>query len=297
MTTASSLHAELAATDWTAWVGRTDRRQLRASIDTVALLEASLDRPAPVAGGILEPLRHWLWIFAPPAWPTATLSEDGHGPRGPLVPTWPLPRRMWAGSSIEWLAPLPLDAPLEVRTTVESVNIKSGRSGTLGFVTVRSRWYAGETCGIDELQTAVYREAAPSSGPAAAPAEAPPPAPAAPAGGWESLCTPREPLLFRYSAVTFNTHRIHYDHEYVTQVEGYPDLVVHGPLMGTLMLDAWRDAHPGRTPKKFEFRNLAPAFVGQTISSGGVDLAEGRSKVWVRGADGREHVTGEVSFT
>ena len=121
--TETQLAAELAATDWTAWVGRTDRRSLVASSQWVGLLEASLDRPVPAQGSALEPLRHWLWLFAPPAWPTATLGEDGHGPRGPLVPTWPLPRRMWAGSAIQWLAPMPLDAPLEVRSTIESINI------------------------------------------------------------------------------------------------------------------------------------------------------------------------------
>ena len=297
MNASADLQSQLAATDWTAWVGRTDRRTLRASRDWAALLEASLDRAAPKEGALIEPLRHWLWIFAPPAWPTASLSGDGHGPRGPLVPTWPLQRRMWAGSTIEWLAPLPLDATLEVRSTIESVTIKSGRSGTLGFVGLRNRWYHGDTCGIDELQMSVYREAADATAPATpASAQAATPVPAPPAGDWAVTSTPTEPLLFRYSAVSFNTHRIHYDHPYTTQVEGYPGLVVHGPLMGTLMLDAWRDAHPGKTPRKFEFRNLQPAFVGHAITCGGANLSPGHSKVWVRGADGREHVTGDVHF-
>ena len=296
MSATPSLAEQLAATDWTAWIGRSDRRELRASRDWVALLEASLDRPAPTADSQLEPLRHWLWLFSPPAWPSARLSGDGHGPRGPLVPTWPLPRRMWAGSTIEWHAPVALDATLEVVSTIEAVNIKTGRSGTLGFVSLRSRWFTGSTCAIDELQTAVYREAADPNAPApqASPAVT---APAAlPDGHWQRDFTPDEPLLFRYSAVTFNTHRIHYDHAYTTGVEGYPGLVIHGPLMGTLMLDAWRDAHPGKTPRRFEFRNLQPAFVGETIRCGGIDTGEQTSKVWVRSADGREHVSGEVSW-
>jgi 3-methylfumaryl-CoA hydratase len=294
--TDTQLAAELAATDWTAWVGRTDRRSMTASSQWVGLLEASLDRPLPAQGSALEPLRHWLWLFAPPAWPTATLGEDGHGPRGPLVPTWPLPRRMWAGSSIQWLAPMPLDAPLEVRSTIESINIKTGRSGTLGFVSLRNRWYSGDVCGIDELQTAVYREAAGASASAPAAATAPSPVPAPPAGDWEARFKPSAPLLFRYSAVSFNTHRIHYDHPYTTGIEGYPGLVVHGPLLGTLMFDTWRHAHPGKTPRQFVFRNQQPAFVDNDVSCGGVEIGPGKSRVWVRHADGSEHVAGEVSY-
>jgi hydroxyacyl-ACP dehydratase HTD2-like protein with hotdog domain len=189
---------------------------------------------------------------------------------------------------------MPLDAPLEVRSTIESINIKSGRSGTLGFLSLRNRWYSGDVCGIDELQTAVYREAASDSAPAPAPAPAPVAQP--PAGDWQARFTPSAPLLFRYSAVSFNTHRIHYDHPYTTGVEGYPGLVVHGPLLGTLMLDTWRNAHPDKTPRQFVFRNQQPAFVDNEVSCGGVEIEPGKSRVWVRHADGSEHVAGEVSY-
>jgi len=296
---AASLADQLATTDWTAWVGKSDRRRIALHSSQAGLHEASLDRAAPAAGSALEPLRHWMWIFAPPAWPTHTLSEDGHAPRGPLIPTWPLPRRMWAGSTVNWLADLQLDREAELQITIESVQIKTGKSGTLGFVVSRNRWMQGDICAIDELQTAVYREAAPAPTPdqAAAAAKAPAPAPVAlPPTDWRVECVPREPLLFRYSAVTFNTHRIHYDHPYVTKVEGYPDLVVHGPLMATLMFDAWRDAHPGKRAVKFEFRNLAPAFVGGRLVFGGKDLADGRSTVFTCSENGQQHVAGEIHW-
>jgi 3-methylfumaryl-CoA hydratase len=299
MSEAPSAMEALSATDWSAWVGKTDRRRIMLHSSQVGLHEATLDRPMPDAGTTLGPLRHWMWIFAPPAWPTHTLSEDGHAPRGPLIPTWPLPRRMWAGSTVQWLADLPLGVEAELQITVESVQIKTGKSGTLGFVVSRNRWMHGDTCAIDELQTAVYREAAEPtrSAPGSAAAAPPPPAPVAlPPTDWQVTCVPSETLLFRYSAVTFNTHRIHYDHPYVTQVEGYPALVVHGPLMATLMFDAWRDAHPGKRALKFEFRNLAPAFVGGRLVFGGKDLGEGRSSVFTCSENGQQHVAGEIHW-
>jgi 3-methylfumaryl-CoA hydratase len=287
----------LAGGDWSAWVGRQERHRLRASADTVALLEATLDRPVAGPDGVLAPLRHWLWTFVPPAAPTAVLGPDGHPPRGPLIPSWPLPRRMWAGSSVRWLAPVPLDAQMEHETTIESVNVKAGRSGTLGFVVLRHRWLAQGSCAIDEQQTVVYREpVAAGAPPAPAPREAAAaPAPPAP-GGWQSRVVPTEVMLFRYSAVTFNAHRIHYDTAYTTGEEGYPGLVVHGPLMATLMLDAFRDAHPGATPRRFDFRALQPAFAGAPLLVGGEPDGAGRAKVWVRSAGGADHVAGEVAF-
>ncbi|HYF59083.1 MAG TPA: MaoC family dehydratase N-terminal domain-containing protein [Burkholderiaceae bacterium] len=282
----------LDAFDASAWVGREERATVRAVRETVELLEASLDRPAPGAG--LEPLRHWLWLFAPPAPPTATLGPDGHPPRGTLVPDWPLPRRMWAGSTVDFLEPVPLDATLERHTRLESASVKTGRSGTLGFVVLRHRWLLDGRCAIDDAQTIVYREPAPPGGPAA-PAQAAAPA-AAPSPAWEAAHRPDEALLFRYSAVTFNTHRIHYDAPYVTGVEGYPGLVVHGPLMATMMLDAFRDAHPGARVRRFSFRALAPAFAGETLHAGGAPAGDGRAALWLRGADGRERLAGEATF-
>jgi len=285
--------------DWTAWVGREERQSATVSRERVCLLEASLDRPGPGEGNPLAPLRHWLWLFAPPATETRRLDPDGHAPRGPLVPTWPLPRRMWAGSTVTWQAPIALDAPLDRHSCVASVEIKRGRSGTLGFMTLRHQWHSGGQCAIDERQTVVYREA---PGPDALPGSAPPaPRPAnsgpvgmAAPGAWSGTLTPSEVLLFRYSALTFNSHRIHYDRDYACGVEGYPGLVVHGPLMATLMLDAFRDAHPGVRLRSFSFRALAPAFVGTPLTVGGEPADGGRATLWVRGADDTLHVAGEA---
>jgi 3-methylfumaryl-CoA hydratase len=296
---------DLASFDVSPWVGRRTSTRVRATRETVALLETSLDRPAPPDDAPIAPLRHWLWFFAPPATPTALLGPDGHSPRGELAPEWPLPRRMWAASDVRFLLPVPADAWLARESVLESATVKSGRSGTLGFVVLRHRWLLEDgRCAIDDAQTAVYREAAGGPAPQAAsssapgtPAAAAPPAAApAPAPAWESVHRPEATLLFRYSALTFNTHRIHYDLPYTTGVEGYPGLVVHGPLMATLMLDAFRDAHPGATVRRYAFRALSPAFAGAPLRCGGVPTGEGRAKLWVRGADGREHLAGEVEF-
>jgi len=291
--------AEGAAHEWADWVGREERHGAFAARDLVAFLEASLDRPAPADGAALAPLRHWLWLFAPPATDTSRLDADGHPPRGPLVPTWPLPRRMWAGSIVHWLAPVKLHAPLIRHTSIASVEIKRGRSGTLGFMTLRHRWHSDGECAMDELQTVVYREAAPVVAPATAPQRprsALPEAAAPRPGCWQVTRMPTEVLLFRYSALTFNSHRIHYDRDYATRVEGYPGLVVHGPLMATLMLDAFRDTHPDARPRSFTFRAVAPAFDGAPLSVGGEPAGDGRATLWVRGADGTAHVDGEVRF-
>jgi 3-methylfumaryl-CoA hydratase len=292
---------EVAGFDPSPWIGRQDRARVRATRETVGMLEASLDRAVPGEDAPIAPLRHWLWLFAPPAPPTAALGPDGHPPRGELVPDWPLPRRMWAGSTVDFLEPVPADAPLERVSTVESATLKTGRSGTLGFVVLRHRWLLADgRCAIDDAQTVVYREAAPPGAPAAASSPAAPavaaPAPAGPEPAWESVLRPSTALLFRYSALTFNTHRIHYDQPYATEVEGYPGLVVHGPLMATLVLDAFRDAHPGARVRRFTFRALAPAFAGAVLRSGGRPEGEGRARLWVRGDDGREHVGAEVVF-
>jgi hydroxyacyl-ACP dehydratase HTD2-like protein with hotdog domain len=282
--------------DGSAWIGRETRQRLRATRDTVECFEATLDRPVPASGDALAPLRHWLWVFAPPATATAGLAADGHPPRGELVPDWPLPRRMWAGSDVRFHEPVPLDAPLERVVTVESASVKHGRSGTLGFVVLRHRWLLDGRCAIDDAQTVVYREPVGPVAPGEAAAQAPATPPATPPapGAWRVEHRPSEVLLFRYSALTFNSHRIHYDAAYTRDVEGYPGLVVQGPLMATLMLDAFRDAHPRACVRRFTFRALQPAFAGQAIACGGVPDGEGRSRLWVRDAQGREHVAGEV---
>jgi len=253
------------------WTGRTERADDVVTATPYAALAATLDRPAerPPDGTPLPPLWHWLY-FLPLARQSA-IGPDGHPRRGGFLPPVPLPRRMWAGSQIEFRQPIRVGDRLERNSTIASVDEKSGRTGTLVFVKVRheirvagaaspgagaARSAPDAGPAIVEHHDIVYRDAPRADDPVPAPKAAP----ATPAGGWERRVDPDAVMLFRYSALTFNGHRIHYDRSYVTGVEGYPGLVVHGPLIATLLLDALRHERPDAQVARFDFRALRPTF-------------------------------------
>jgi 3-methylfumaryl-CoA hydratase len=219
--------------DFSDWVGRTQTQRQRIDLLAVAALAATLDLDAaPHAGAPLPP--GWQWLFFNPVARQSTLGEDGHPRRdlpGSFLPPIPLPRRMWAGSRIRYLAPLPVGAEAARISRILNIVPKEGRAGRMCFVTVEHTLAVdGRDC-IVEDQDIVFREASP---PSAAPAAELLPAEAAPVQ-WEEGLVPGTLLLFRYSALTFNGHRIHYDQPYARDVEGYRDLVVHGPLTATLL--------------------------------------------------------------
>ena len=216
-------------------------------------LSATLDRedPEPQIGTPLPPLWHWLY-FLPHA-QQSELGPDGHAKRGGFLPPVPLPRRMWAGGRLQWHAPLRVGDEVERFSTIESVTHKTGRSGELVFVLVKHEVYNAQDLCLTEAHDIVYRPAALPSDPVPASVAAQKQAP------WQREIAPDDVLLFRYSALTFNGHRIHYDRKYVTEVEGYPGLVVHGPLIATLLLDLLR-RHTDRAVVRFEFKALRPTF-------------------------------------
>lgn len=216
-------------------------------------LSATLDRedPEPQIGTPLPPLWHWLY-FLPHA-QQSELGPDGHAKRGGFLPPVPLPRRMWAGGRLQWHAPLRVGDEVERVSTIESVTHKTGRSGELVFVLVKHEVYNAQGLCLTEAHDIVYRPAALPGDPVPAPVTAQKQAP------WQREIAPDDVLLFRYSALTFNGHRIHYDRKYVTEVEGYPGLVVHGPLIATLLLDLLR-RHTDRAVVRFEFKALRPTF-------------------------------------
>ena len=202
--------------------------------------------------------------------PTGGLGADGHPARGAFLPPVPLPRRMWAGSDIVFSGDVRVGDTILRESRIASVELKQGRGGTLCFVSVDHSISAGGAVVVTERQNLVYRDAA---GPAPASALAAAPV-AAPRGeGVESIDL-SEPLLFRYSALTFNAHRIHYDLPYATGEEGYPALVVHGPLQATLLLH-FAARRTGRAPDRFAFRGIAPAFCRGALELHAGPLAEG----------------------
>lgn len=201
------------------------------------------------------------WCLCLPEAPTAGLGADGHPLRND-EDAGALPRRMWASSSVEFLSPLPFGATVERRSRVVDVKDKSGSSGRLKFVDVEHVTLADGHEAVRERQTIVYRES--PREPLAKPT-APQGTPDLSAWNWRRSVVPGESLLFRFSALTFNTHRIHYDHPYATQTEGFPALVVHGPLMATLLVDLCRRQLGDQPLAAFSFRATAPAFAGDAL--------------------------------
>ena len=236
------------------WIGRTEQRTDLVTPAPLASLSATLDRddPAPAAGTELPPL--WHWLFFTPRALARDIGPDGHERRGGFLPPVELPRRMWAGGRLEFMHPLTVGDEIVRTSRILDVTGKQGRSGTLVFVTVRHEIANAQGVAIAEEHDIVYRDA-PRPG-AVPPAPAPAPADAQ----FRREIHPDPVLLFRYSALTFNGHRIHYDRRYVTEVEGYPGLVVHGPLIATLLLDLLRRELPGATVTRFAFKAVRPTF-------------------------------------
>jgi 3-methylfumaryl-CoA hydratase len=238
------------------WIGRSETLRDVATPFPVIALNATLDHAdtdgAP--GTPLHPLWHWLYFL--PRHRQSEIGPDGHAKRGGFLPPVPLPRRMWAGSRLDFLSPVRLGDAMERRSTIENVVSKSGRSGELVFVTVRHEVHCNGAANpaIREWHDIVYRAAR-------QPGEAdPPPRQPGRQPQWRREIVPDDVLLFRYSALTFNGHRIHYDRRYVTQVEGYPGLIVHGPLIATLLMDLLRREMPQAVASNFQFKAVRPTF-------------------------------------
>ncbi|MBC7842420.1 MAG: MaoC family dehydratase N-terminal domain-containing protein [Gemmatimonadaceae bacterium] len=240
--------------DFSAWIGRTETLVDGLGPEQARGAAAMFDDDMTTveSGSPLLPLWHWFY-FLPRARQSA-LDVDGHPQRGGFLPPIPFPRRMFAGSRLHFHHPLRLGAPATRDGEIRNVVIKSGRSGALAFVTVGYRFTQDGVLCIDEEQDIVYRE---PGAPVAAPVIVAPPA--REAGTWTRTVTPDARLLFRFSALTFNAHRIHYDRPYAHDDEGYPGLVVHGPLTAMLLAELVRRNTPRRI-RTFAFRGLAPLF-------------------------------------
>lgn len=272
------------------WIGRSQTQDDTVTPVPVAALAATLDRddPLPQPGDELPPLWHWIYFL--PLVRHSELGPDGHPRRGGFLPPVPLPRRMWAGGRFEFFHPLRVGESIRRTSRIADVSLKEGRSGTLVFVRVRHEVSNDAGVALAEEQDIVYREAP-------RPGETPPAPKAAPLdAAWHSEIVPDPVLLFRYSALTFNGHRIHYDHPYTTQVEGYPGLVVHGPLTATLLVDLLRRHLPRMRLERFSFRAVRPLYAPRPFTVCGKLEADGKTAtLWTRDADG--WVTMEASAT
>ncbi len=278
-----------ASQDWADWVGHREEAVDSLDLNRARALQATLDDPqdALAAGDALPPLWHWAYFWTTAA--TADLGPDGHAARGGFLPPIDLPRRMWAGSRVSFLRLPSVGSEVARRSTIKSVEHKTGRSGVLAFVTVEH--VVADTAGdcIVEEHDIVYREAAAKGAQV-------PPGEAAPAeAAWVHPVTPDPVLLFRYSALTFNGHRIHYDQPYTTGEEGYPGLVVHGPLLATLMIGLLRRERPGAVATAFRFRALRPIFDTRPFTVCGAP-EDTRADLWVTDPDGFVAMQGTVEW-
>ncbi len=275
--------------DYSAWVGRSETREDVATVAPIRGLAALLDHDA--VPDIVPPLGHWLY-FLPDARQSAIGADghprrDGHG----LLPPVPLPRRMWAGSRIEYLSPIAAGAALKRVTTIDAIKPKRGASGDLLFVTLRHDIAADGIAAVREEQDIVFRAPAAAS-------PAPPPLPVVPAepepGDATRSIVPDPVMLFRYSALTFNAHRIHYDRDYARGVEGYAGLVVHGPLIATLLMDHFLRTVPGAAPRHFRFRAEAPLIDGASFDLCLAHEGAG-ARLWARDAAGQATMRADVT--
>ena len=267
--------------DFSAWIGRSETRRDTLGPTPLAALAATLDHDAPAAvvGTPLPPLWHCLYFL--PLHRHSELGPDGHARRGGFLPPVPLPRRMWAGSRFEFRSPLRVGDAVERRSIIDDVSARQGRSGPLIFVTVRHHVYCNGSTepALVEFHDIVYRGASQADG------RQPTPQPAPQGAPWQREVMPDDVLLFRYSALTFNGHRIHYDRRYVTEVEGYPGLVVHGPLIATLLLDLLHEHAPGAKLGAFRFRAVRPTFDGHAFRLSGA--RDGQSvRLWAQDHEG-----------
>lgn len=260
---------------WQTWLGKTDVATDTVSAWPVAALAAMLDRdePIPAAGSPLPALAHWLYFL--PRTLQSELGPDGHAKRGGFLPPIPLPRRMWAGGRVRFFHPIWIGEPVQRTSVISDIQRKKGRSGELVFVTVRHEIRNASGLALTEDHDIVYRPM-PESGATNPPGSSPPSD-----GLWNRAVELDPVLLFRFSALTFNSHRIHYDQYYVTQVEAYPGLVVHAPLCATLLLDLLRRHVPDRTVRQFDFRALRPVYAGGKLHlEGAPDPSGAEVRVW-----------------
>jgi 3-methylfumaryl-CoA hydratase len=270
------------------WIGRSTEASDIVTAQLVKGLRATLfqDVGEPKAGDAAPFTVHW--CLAQPVFPMAMLGPDGHPTRGGFLPPVPLPRRMWAGGELEFLDPLRVGDEARRTSKISDVTMKTGSTGTLCFVSVEHVVTTPRGIAIRERHDIVYRDI--GGAPAAPKAPAPPPV-----AKYRETHVSDPVLLFRYSALTFNGHRIHYDRDYVTKVEGYPGLIFHGPLQAAFIVELAAKLHRGVPPKKLTYRGVQPLFEGSEFSVNANDNT-GSVELWIANAEGQPTMKGTATW-
>ncbi|WP_300042696.1 MaoC family dehydratase N-terminal domain-containing protein [uncultured Paracoccus sp.] len=258
------------------WIGRVEEKSETVTDALVDRFNATFDVEGEARDGDAAPVMIHLCV-APPAAPTHALGPDGHPARGGFLPPVPLPRRMWAGGSMRFHGDVRVGERVRRISTIRDVVVKEGRTGQLCFVTVDHRIESAGRLVVEERQDIVYRGI---DAPGAA-HKAPEPAPH---GRHRRVVEPAAALLFRYSALTFNGHRIHYDNPYTREQEGYPGLIVHGPMQATQLVQFAQQIR-GKRPAQFDFRSLSPIFDIADYTLNAEEDGDGL-RLWTAYADG-----------
>lgn len=272
------------------WIGRTHEVSDIVTAQLVKGLRATLFQEIgePKPGDAAPFTTHW--CLGQPVYPMSELGPDGHPTRGGFLPPVPLPRRMWAGGELEFLDTLRVGDVSKRSSRISDVTMKTGSTGALCFVSVQHEVTTPRGTAIRERQDIVYRDV--SSAPPAASAKPPPPPPVA-KHQEKHMADPV--LLFRYSALTFNGHRIHYDRDYVTKVEGYPGLIFHGPLQASFIVELAAKLHGGQPPKKLSYRGVQPLFEGSEFSIN-ANTTDVGMELWTANSAGHPTMKGTATW-
>jgi len=278
------------AVDLTDWLGNSEERQDQIVAFPANALSATLNYDVKyLDGSVLPPLWHWLYFL--PIYRLDQANYDGHAALGGFLPPVKLPRRMWAGSRVSFLYDLTIGTEARKVSTIKSIQQKSGKSGDLVFVTVAHQVFQNDTCCIEEEHDIVYRSAPDIN------ATAPVFKTTDTSPEFSYVVKPDPILLFRYSALTFNGHRIHYDQPFCIETEGYEGLVVHGPLLATMMLDLIRQNFPDAVVKYFQFRALAPVFDTMKFEVCGCKTSSSEVEIWIKRDDGVLAMSGSANLS
>jgi 3-methylfumaryl-CoA hydratase len=271
------------------WIGRSTQATDIVTAQLVKGLRATLFLPIgePKRGDAAPFTVHW--CLGQPVFPMSELGPDGHPTRGGFLPPVPLPRRMWAGGEIEFFDALRVGDEVTRTSHIADVTMKSGSSGVLCFVSVNHQIATPRGTAIRERHDIVYRDVS------AAPSAPTKPAAPAPTAQHRESHMADPVLLFRYSALTFNGHRIHYDRDYVTKVEGYPGLIFHGPMQAALLVEFAAKLHGGAAPKKFSYRGVQPLFEGSEFSVNANDNGVGM-ELWTANSAGQPTMKGTATW-
>jgi len=278
------------AVDLTDWLGNSEERQDQIVAFPANALSATLNYDVKyLDGSVLPPLWHWLYFL--PIYRLDQANYDGHAALGGFLPPVKLPRRMWAGSRVSFLYDLTIGTEARKVSTIKSIQQKSGKSGDLVFVTVAHQVFQNDTCCIEEEHDIVYRSAPDIN------ATAPVFKTTDTSPEFSYVVKPDPILLFRYSALTFNGHRIHYDQPFCIETEGYEGLVVHGPLLATMMLDLIWQNFPDAVVKYFQFRALAPVFDTMKFEVCGCKISSSEVEIWIKRDDGVLAMSGSANLS